>query len=103
MRKTSAKTSDLVPQKHGGALRQGNPGNRGGGRLPDEFRAKMRELATLPEVEDYFGACIKGEHGPEVALKAKQYADERGYGKEPSVTKVTGDETQPLVIKVVKG
>ena len=74
-----------------------------GGRPPDEFRAKMRELASLPEVEDYFAACIKGEHGPMIAMRAKEYADERGYGKEAQVTKVVGDAVEPLIIKVVRG
>jgi hypothetical protein len=62
----------------------------------------MRELASLPEVEKFFEASLRGEHGPEIQLKAKQYADERGYGREPSVTKVTGDENAPLTIRVVR-
>ena len=40
---TSVKTSGLVPQPHGGALSPGNPGNKGGGRPPDEIRRQARE------------------------------------------------------------
>ncbi len=40
---------ELIPQEHGGALRRGNPGNKGGpGRTPSEIRELMRQpLAKL--------------------------------------------------------
>ena len=41
--KTQPETPTLRPQPGGGSLRTGNPGNRGGGRTPDELRALMRE------------------------------------------------------------
>ena len=45
---TDSKVGELVPQPHGGALRHGNPGNKGGGRTPNEIRELMRQpLATL--------------------------------------------------------
>ena len=34
---------------NGGSLRRGNPGNKGGGRLRDEFRQKLRELVSRDE------------------------------------------------------
>lgn len=44
---------ELVPQPHGGALRTGgNPGNRGGGRLPSHVRllAQRGLRESLPEI-----------------------------------------------------
>ena len=41
---SAGQTTDLIPQKHGGALATGGQlGNKGGGRTPDELRALMRE------------------------------------------------------------
>lgn len=41
----SAASAQLVPQPHGGAIRQGgNPGNRGGGRPPSAVRRMARRL-----------------------------------------------------------
>jgi hypothetical protein len=47
VKKTSEKSSvvQLVPQEHGGALQQGNPGNAGGGRPKDVVRQKLALLA----------------------------------------------------------
>ena len=46
--KGTDKVVELIPQKHGGALRVGNPGNKGGGRTPGEIRELMRQpLAKL--------------------------------------------------------
>lgn len=36
----------LVEQSHGGALRHGNPGNKGGGRHPDKIRRKARKITA---------------------------------------------------------
>src|SRR5579864_7371602 len=36
----------LVPQPHGGALRRGNPSNRGGGRPPEKWTELMQALAN---------------------------------------------------------
>ena len=49
MKKTNSKGVELVPQEHGGALLAGGrPGNKGGGRTPNEIRVLMREpLAKL--------------------------------------------------------
>jgi hypothetical protein len=40
-KKTDAK---LIRQKHGGALKRGNPGNKGGGRTPNEIKSTLREI-----------------------------------------------------------
>ena len=50
--------TDLVPQQHGGALRVGNPGNRGGpGRPPSALRARLRgsldeRVGVLEQIAD---------------------------------------------------
>lgn len=82
---------ELVEQEHGGALyAHGVPGNKGGGRPPDEFKAKMRELASSDEALEYLKQCIDGEHGPKAAISAHKHITERGYGKEPSPVEVGG-------------
>jgi hypothetical protein len=40
--KTPDQTPVTVPGPRGGMLRQGNPGNKGGGRTPSEIRASAR-------------------------------------------------------------
>ena len=50
--------AELVQQQHGGALRVGNPGNRGGpGRPPSALRERLRgsldeRVAVLEEIAD---------------------------------------------------
>ncbi len=63
----------------------------------------MRAIASSDEALAFLEACVKGAHGPQFAIKAQEVAAERGYGKEAQVTKVVGDDAEPLVIKVVKG
>lgn len=91
-----------IPQPHGGALLSGGvPGNRGGsggGRPPDEFKARMRELATTAEAEAYFGRCMAGEFGPKFYLAALAHATDRGYGK--AAQPIVGDAEQPVEIVV---
>jgi hypothetical protein len=101
--KTSDKSSEpeLVEQPHGGALQRGNPGNKGGGRPPDEFKAKMRELASNSEVLDYLEGCLKGEHGAKAAVSAHKHITERGYGRVP--VEVTGEGGGPVSIIIERG
>ena len=73
--------AELIVQEHGGSLRRGNPGNRGGGRRPEEFRRKMRELASSPQAIAYLRECVHGEYGPAAAIAAWRLIAERGYGK----------------------
>ena len=65
---------------NGGTLRRGNPGSNGG-RRSNDFKNKMRELASLASAEEYLERCIKGEFGPKFFLAAFQYVTEQGYGK----------------------
>ena len=66
--------------RNGGTLRRGNPGNNGG-RLPNEFKARMRELVSNEQVFTYLERCLTGEFGPKSFLAAFQYATDQGYGK----------------------
>ena len=68
--KTTAKTTALVPQAHGGALLAGGkPGNRGGGRPPDLIRQRCREsfdkrIPILEQIAD--DRLKKGSAQPKV-------------------------------------
>ena len=82
-RKTPCKTPSapaMMQGRNGGTLRRGNPSNRGG-RPSNDFKNKMRELASLEAAEEYLERCIKGEFGPKFFLAAYQYVTEQGYGK----------------------
>jgi hypothetical protein len=98
--KTRSKTRKQQPGRNGGTLNVG--GYHNGGRPPDEFKRRMREIASSDEALAYLTDCAKGLHGPKAAASAQAYASERGYGKEPSVTKITGDDSAPLTIRVVR-
>src|SRR5688572_7203408 len=58
-RKTPVKTPVLVPQPHGGALRVGNPGNKGGGRVKEYVEKRASEILTDPTVWDVQKARAK--------------------------------------------
>ena len=98
----SRSQSRTQPGRNGGTLKVGGT-NPGAGRPADEFKAKMRELASSEATLTYLQRCIEGKEGPKAAASALAFAAERGYGKEAQVTKVVGDAVEPLVIKVVKG
>jgi hypothetical protein len=67
---------------NGGKLKTGNAGNKGGhGRPPNEFRDRMRALASREDVEAFLEKCATGEFGPMFHLKALEFAANRGYGK----------------------
>lgn len=90
-KKTSTQTPKMRTPKHGrGKLQVGNPGNSGGGRPLDEFKAKMRELASSDKAIEYLEECVRGKHGPKAAVSAHKHITERGYGKEPSPVELGG-------------
>lgn len=51
----------LVPQPHGGALRRGNPGNKGGGSLPNELRRRLTE--SFAQRIDFAERVVDGDEG----------------------------------------
>lgn len=89
-----------MPGLKGGTLRVGNPGNKGGGRTKDEFKAKMRELAGGDESLAYLEMCIKGVHGPKAHASALAFAAEHGYGKATETLEVSGSGGGPLAMTV---
>lgn len=97
--KQSRQKSRMAPQKHGGALKIGGT-NPGAGRPPDEFKARMREIASGPTALAFLEQCVNGEHGAQFAIKAQEYAAERGYGRVPQSVALTGDEGGPIRIIV---
>lgn len=62
----------------------------------------MRALLDRETVDVYLQECLTGEHGESAYFKALEFTAERTEGKVPNVTKVTGDESAPLVIRVVR-
>jgi hypothetical protein len=101
--KSPNSVADTIPVRttaKGGKLRTGNPGNRGGGRLPDEFKAKMRELVNGPARLAYLQKCLDGEFGPRFHLKAMELLMDRGYGRAAQEVTVKGDPAAPFTIVV---
>jgi hypothetical protein len=95
--KSAAKTPELVPQPHGGALLSGGlPGNPGGGRPKDEFKSRMRELATRQETEAQLITILSDSKHPHF-LKALQYATEHGYGRATEHVEHSGAVVQYVV------
>lgn len=80
----------------------GNPGNAGGGRPPDAFKAALKAARDRPSVQKFLCECLDGDHGPQAMLKALEFTTDRVDGKVPQVTKLQGDEAEPLVIRVVR-
>ena len=80
-RKTPVKTPVLTAQAHGGAIRTGgNPGNRGGGRKPNEFKEWCADLLAEPDVEQQVKEILKDKKHPAHATMWKAVT-ERAYGK----------------------
>lgn len=96
--KTPAKTPVKAKQPHGGAILQGgNPGNSGGGRLPDEFKRMCRELVTRDATWKAVQAILKDpEHSH--YMSALKWASEHGYGKPTETVEVTGKDGGPIQV-----
>lgn len=95
--------TDSVPTRdsNGGKLKSGNPGNKGGGRTPEEFKRKMAKLASSKPALAYLDQCVRGEFGPKFAIQAQKYASERGYGRPVQALEVTGADGAPLRTEIV--
>ena len=72
----------FVPSHGIGQLNRGGTlGNKGGtGRPPDEFRARMRELATLADKRKHIETVLDDPAHPQW-LPALRHVTEHGYGK----------------------
>lgn len=99
--KTPAKTPVAkVKQPHGGAILQGgNPGNSGGGRPPDEFKAMCRQLASSTEVYARVKDILQQPLlYPSLYIGALKWASEHGYGKPKEHIEHTGEIKHGVVI-----
>jgi hypothetical protein len=93
---TSARTSvALRPQLHGGALNTGNPGNAGGGRTPDAFKAMCRELVTREQTLAAVDEILRDKSHP-LFMSALNWATNHGYGKAKESLEVSGRGGAPL-------
>jgi hypothetical protein len=105
-KKTAGKTAGpkpaLVRRPNGSALYAGGvPGNPGGGRKPDEFKARMQELASHVERAGYVTKVLEDPKHP-AWLGAVKYVTEFGYGKAPQKVEVSGADGEPLTVKIVR-
>jgi hypothetical protein len=66
--------------RNGNRLKRGNPGNKGGGRPPEEFRETCRHLVSSPAALQSVMAILADTKHPHFAALYKYLAD-RGYGK----------------------
>lgn len=113
-KETSATTpvvGTLLPQAHGGALRIGNPGNKG--RPPDEMRERFRQLLADPDAEAMLAKILRGEAfefkgalvlvDPDTYLRAHAYCTDRGYGKAAPETELQADPGKPrqLIVRMI--
>ena len=55
---------DARPQEHGGVLKTGNFGNRGGGRTSTAWSLRMREMVFDPEVVAQLQAVLRDRNHP---------------------------------------
>jgi len=98
--KTTAKTTALVPQAHGGALRTGGtPGNRGGsGRPPDVVRQRARDAfyTQIPTLEKIAEGKLKcGNVTPNFDQRIKAIDQLGKYGLPPHTQIVAAQMDTP--------
>lgn len=67
-------------QPHGGSLLSGNPGNKGGGRLKNEWKEICQNLAAGEDTLAIAQAILKDKDHP-AWLGAWKFVSEQGYGK----------------------
>lgn len=108
---TAVMPAPMVPPPDGrGLLRQGNPGNRGGGRLPNAIRRKARRmLASRLDIVGHIadGVSLEFDDGaqlkwvsprPADRLQALKLLGEWGLGPAVSVADIQQRLTQQLVL-----
>ncbi len=94
----------LVAQPHGGQLRRGNPGNKGGGRPPSWLRQQMREAleAALPKIREVVNTRRDPVTGEEVTrvewLKCLDLLAKYGLG---SQVDLSGADGAPFTVAVL--
>ena len=100
----------LVPQAHGGALRRLPPGRsfNPGGRPKGLMRYVRQQTRDVKELADFMLAILRRtgefEHGRlslDVRMQAATWLAERGFGRVPQQTELTGRDGAPLALAVV--
>lgn len=86
----------VIPGRNGGTLRNGGTNRGGPGRPPDEFKQRMRTLASLAAKEKYAGKIIRDINHPHW-LGAVKWVTEQGYGKPEQTVKTDGKITIEIV------
>lgn len=102
---TPVQTPALVQQPHGGALRVGNPGNKGGGRTPQAFKDAVRQIREKPEVHDAIeqAASNPGSKGFGAALKVlTDYDDDKPGQKVEHSFKLTPEERGNRIAELLR-
>lgn len=86
----------LDPAKRGKGPAVGAPN---AGRPPDEWKAKLRELASRENVLAHIQTVL--DAGPEHPFfaKALEYVTEHGYGKATQHVEQTGSNTLEIVVR----
>jgi hypothetical protein len=97
-RQTPQQTPMRVPAHGRGQLKVGGV-NPGGGRPKDEFKARMRELASGAETEAALTKILNDSTHPHY-MKALAFAAEHGYGKPTDHVEVSGKDGGPIAMTV---
>lgn len=87
-----------IPAHGRGQLKVGGV-NPGGGRPKDEFKARMRELASGAETEAALQTILNDSQHPHY-MKALAFAAEHGYGKPTDHVEMSGVGGGPLEMTV---
>ena len=94
-----AKTSSPERPAQQRGLRIGNPGNKGGGNIPDTLREWHANLLRDPKVRQAYEAILRDKEHPHF-LRAFQNSEERVDGKVPTPVALEG--AAQLTIRVVR-
>ncbi len=86
----------------GGKLWTGGvPGNKGGGRKPDEWKRQMEELADRGAQAIAARKVVDDPDHP-LFLGAWKFASEQAHGQAPKRVEVVGDQGGPVEIRIVR-
>jgi hypothetical protein len=98
-RETPTKTPLRKPEHGNGALRVGNPGNKGGGRPPDEFKRLCASLASGDATVEQVKTILENATHP-AFVSALKWATEHGYGKAKDSLEISGKDGGPIAMTV---
>lgn len=101
--KSAKKSAPGKPFKKGGDPRQGRGPQKGApnaGRPPDEWKEKMRELASREDIMAHVEAVLSNPGHPQW-FNALKWVGENGYGKPGQEITHKGDSTAPLAVKII--